>query len=289
MSLNAGRIMDAIEVQSISHFLQTLDELLQKCNLNNEQVKFFFRGETREHEDIRPTLYNGNGALVEREHLLFKDCVRMRPYEFADERTTFEKLAKMQHFSLPTRLLDISSNPLVALYFATRYKESQENKDGRVIVLRVPSQRIKFYDSDTVSVVANICKRTYDFITDRDLGYLLHDIREEKSYFQDCIDPEHLEKVWCVKPLMKNPRMIQQDGLFLLFGIEQSKRNFAKIRTWNFNDDEEDITQSKEFIIPAAAKETIRKNLAYLGFSKDKLFPDLQNTAEYLNEHYKLN
>ena len=93
------------------------------------------------------------------ENILFREFILRNPDEFSDEKTTFEKLVKMQHYKLPTRLLDITTNPLIALFFAV---ENYENEDGEFIVFAIPGDKIKYYDSDTISVVANVAKRPFD-------------------------------------------------------------------------------------------------------------------------------
>lgn len=61
------------------------------------------------------------GALRSRkenyEYNLFAEVISQNPNEYYNI-TNLEKLTKIQHQELPTRLLDISSNPLVSLFFS---------------------------------------------------------------------------------------------------------------------------------------------------------------------------
>ena len=62
----------------------------------------------------------------------------------------FDVLAKLQHYGFPTRLLDATSNPLVALYFACAGKNESE-KDGAVYVL--PNLPASWSDDTLVELI----------------------------------------------------------------------------------------------------------------------------------------
>ena len=45
----------------------------------------------------------------------------------------------------------------------------------------------------------------------------------EKPHFQNVIDSKDIERVFCVKPMFDNPRIIRQSGAFFLYGINGDK------------------------------------------------------------------
>jgi hypothetical protein len=64
---------------------------------------------------FRPELVD----LLKSEKRAIRDLISVRP-QFLSDGTMFDRLVRMQHFGLPTRLLDVSLNALVALYFPGR-------------------------------------------------------------------------------------------------------------------------------------------------------------------------
>lgn len=78
------------------------------------------------------------------------------PEEFSRQNTTFEKIALMQHYKLPTRLLDLTENPLVALFFTCNEKNSEEN--GSILIFNIHKNIIKYYNDEPVSVLCAISK-----------------------------------------------------------------------------------------------------------------------------------
>ena len=198
----------------------------------------------------------------------------------------------MQHFSLPTRLLDLTSNPLIALYFAASDTGSK-NQDGEVIVYKIPKDEIKYYDSDTVSVIANISRRPADFSLPKgkkgikafnllsNIHFLLHEIKKEKPYFQPLIKRQPLESVVCVKPKLDNARILKQDGAFFLFGISGEKKVPASIPT------EYRPSSKKPLIILGEKKQEIRDQLKTLGITRGSIYPDIENVAMFIKEQFR--
>jgi hypothetical protein len=269
------------KIKSVLEFVEKISNLKPK---ENETI--FYRG-LKEDYDLIPSIYRNN--YIEKEHEIFREYLLRNSHEFLNDKSTFEKLVKMQHFGLPTRLLDITSNPLIALYFACKKsdKEKDFEKNGKVVLFYVDNDKIKYSDSDTVSVIANLSKIKVSCLNFKglnkkkfnkldDIQFLVHQIRDEKPYFKAKIVPKHISSVVCVKPLLNNPRIIKQDGAFLLFGIGATKNEPAKIKF-----------KQEEFIIDNSSREKILKELENLGISEDKLFPDLENSAKYLKNKYQ--
>lgn len=291
---------------ALSTFLKSIQALKPK-----DDHTLFFRGHSnKEYIDI-PSIYRfypvktKNRPYVVEEDLLFRKIIMACPNDFNGNKSTFDSLVKMQHYGLPTRLLDITSNPLVALYFACKDSKGKGGADGEVIVYEIPNHKMKFYSSDTVSVVSNIAKRPNDLVVSElkklerldfhDESHLLkskiynrliHDIQEEKPYFKKEIVLDDLESVVCVQPKLDNKRIIKQSGSFLLFGIDETKLEPANIPSDYYKKDSDD--ESCNIIIVLNGKDKILRELESLSISEATLFPEIENVATHLKTQIEL-
>lgn len=255
---------------------------------------YFFRGHSHFSYSLLPSIYRNKG-WISNEEILFKELILRCPNDFSSSESTFQTLVRMQHYSLPTRLLDITINPLIALYFATE-KNPSDTESGEVVVLSVPKNELKYFDSDTVSVISNISRRPSTFTSQEQWGEepnifnsdpqierLIHEIKKEKPYFLPRIKAEDLQRVICVKPKLDNARIIRQDGAFLLFGIGKSKLQSAEVpKEFNPN------LPFGRIIIKHSEKTEIRKQLRALGITQSTVFPEIDRVAQHITELYRV-
>lgn len=258
----------------------------------SSSFEYFYRGHADHKFTLLPSVYREN--YIDNEENIFREIILRTPQEFANEKTTIEKLVKMQHYGLPTRLLDITSNPLIALYFACL--KSPEDRDGEVIIFKIPKKEVKYYDSDTVTILANLAKlpasfdlknslskEIQEFNTNGPVPFLLHEIRDEKPQFLPIIDPKDLKRVLAVKVKLNNSRIAKQSGAFLIFGITGSKKIPCQIPSeWILNS-----TFSKfSFKIVKDQKKKILKDIDAMGINGSTIFPELEWQADYVKRLY---
>jgi len=138
------------EINSVSD----LSQILQTLGEPKEGHTRFFRGHGDECWQMLPSIYRAK-HLIENEDKIIKDALTYCPDDFSPSDTLFEKLVKLQHYGYSTRLLDLTTNALVALYF-TAWNEQHYDKNGELIIFDIPNEHIKYGDSDTVAILSAI-------------------------------------------------------------------------------------------------------------------------------------
>jgi hypothetical protein len=262
-------------ITSLWEFLKAVEELPRKRGSS-----LYYRGHSNAAYKLAPLLFR-HASYLNGEHRLFRERLNGELRVFFEERTAFEKLTKMRRAGIPTRLLDITKNPLAALYFACvgRNDATAFEHDGEVIMLSLDGGLIRSSDDDAVPVLSNLCKlkpkeKQFDtslppdtFNETENVQKLAEKIREENPGFTGRIDPKHLDRVLPVRAPKYTKRIPSQDGLFLLFGAGSGKVTVP--------DDWLVTTKSGEpLLIEAKSKDKIRKQLAEINISKKTLLPD---------------
>ncbi|MGG0075833.1 FRG domain-containing protein [Bacillus wiedmannii] len=106
------------QANSIIEFYNIIDRYKRYENI-------FYRGQDAKYESITSSV--SRGTFLPYEHNIYHDTINIKPTEFDALKYPIEHLAKLQHYGFPTRLIDVTIDPLVALYFAVQDTETVDD------------------------------------------------------------------------------------------------------------------------------------------------------------------
>ena len=167
----------AIEINSVGTFIEKIKDL--KNNDEGFSTELYFRGQEVESWGIEPSVFRNNMLSVE--HKLMQIPLQKNPFDFKDLSDSFDIMTKYQHYGMCTRLLDLTTNPLVALYFACKlhgkikYQDEEKEPNGVVYFARYyPTQA----NDNNVKIVTTLAK--YDLSRENTIKDILDKLVEEK-------------------------------------------------------------------------------------------------------------
>jgi len=278
---------EEFSVYSVAHLFDKVSRYNSTIIENDITGTLLFRGQANVDFPMDASIFRN--SLISKETALINDLILQEPYEFGNHMTDFEQLVKMQHYGLPTRLIDVTTNPLVALYFACSDK-SCEDKDGERLVLieslqRPTEKQVKFF-----AALAEYDGRSIEFFVD----YFV-----QKSLLSKDLDlkekQEKLENVFRTKyiPVVapkNNERIKRQNGAFLLLGLDIEQPDYFIKNTFNLKEQlVKDFGDGipRSLIVPQEQKQVILKELDIIGINESFVYPELEHQTSYIkNKHH---
>lgn len=239
------------ETQTISSVLEMLGYI--KCLTGN----FIYRGQRDESWSLMPVIGRfdvdelgyENWPVFE-EDLLEQFRKYSLPYLNHVPNNILEWMIVARHHNLPTRLLDWTTNPLKALFFAVKDKKHKEI-DSALWVYDVTM----WHEGVSQEVLFN----TFEG---------MKEIRMPEVYY-----PDHI-----------NPRIIAQEGCFTIHPLPETNATLEPVEKLDtFTNYAGETVKGRgdliKLIIPYSQISSMQRDLIHFGISYKSLFPDLDGVA----------
>lgn len=285
-----------VEVDDVASYIKYINGLSPTINgdARTYESTFVFRGQGSTKFDLVPSIGRDSyrrelgsdtispiiGSLTHEADIIETAC-RIMPNIFKRDLLPIDLLAFLQHYGVPTRLLDVTSNALAALYFACGNPEDV----GEVFIFRRPGgdkreypicQAIAdswhlFLNSKILSHFASLAISRPYFDYQRDL--VLSNCPEptdQAKWFKKCC-----EDTLFVYGTRYLDRQAAQSGQYILFPNDIR----GKDSSLSFDDlisplPKDSPVIAGRCIVPSNRKASILNELSKLGITEASLFPD---------------
>lgn len=285
-----------VEVEDVASYIKYINGLSPTINgdARTYESTFVFRGQGSTKNDLVPSIGRGSyrrepesntispiiGSLTHEADIIETAC-RIMPNVFKRDLLPIDLLACLQHYGVPTRLLDVTSNALAALYFAC----GNPDDVGEVFILRRPGgdkreypicQAIAdswhlFMNSKILSRFASLAISRPYFDYQRDLVLSIYpEPTDQGKWFKECCKDTLF--VYGTRYL---DRQAAQSGQYILFPNDIREKDSCL----SFDElisplPKDSPVIAGRCIVPSERKKSLLIELGNLGVTESTLFPD---------------
>jgi hypothetical protein len=243
-----------LKIKSVSDIVNSFSYL------NYRRGDILFRGQCNSEWQAIPKIFRGeidDVKLFELESL--KSIFTRNNNAYLNNFDPLNYFVVRQHYGSPTRLLDLTRDIFIGLFFACYDPLNHfTDKDGKLYLLEYSQYSNITFNGPHLDVFKNIPNK------------------ESIRYYQERIffnEPVILE------PIIKNPRMRYQEGLFMLFPLLDAAITYSSLEEFNRFRNKDIAEDDKKFwlatkLIDKQFKNSILKELKdYYGIDETTIFP----------------
>lgn len=265
----------------------------------------WFRGEPKSRTPLTPSVFRKEKVNKEKKYYIYNERGMMwdlqrRISEYREIDNPFERLCMAQHYLVPTRILDWTENPLIALYFAV--SEEKKRNDGKFFILNPltlndlngwKDGKNRLHDSTDYGTLFRsemaFVRSQKEWAIRLNLKYKEFDWeRHSEDLKSENLNWENgQQSIWFSNPVAvvqpwSQPRMRLQASVCTLHGgwLNYSVGKIPRTGILNKR-------IYMEFTIKSGIKQDIRRELLSLGIHKGSVFPEIDKQREYFTVMWK--
>jgi len=259
------------QVNSIEQFIETIEK-----KFGGYEEKYF-RGQLEKYTSITPSITRDAGFKAN-ESRMYNETLEQRADDFLELASPLERMSKMQHYGIPTRLIDVTINPLIALYFAV--EDIDCTSHGNVLIYIREGHDFSSEHARALSLLATTDSPTLKSISAMFTEEYGSSIANDDliRYIDTPIFVKH-----CDDLKKSNNRLYEQEGAFFLCSNTLIGGTISgELKSLD------SIPPSMVIRVPYEYKSQIKTELDEKhGINTTMIYPELPSFSLYLREKYK--
>jgi len=266
---NPSNLIERDSVDELFHLMDKLAEM------------YLFRGVSNYSYKLEASLERTNKRFPHTEEWFINQFQRsIHEYLPVEEHPNnqFELLSLMQHHGVPTRLIDITRSPFIALYFACSGggKPCDDTLDGAIYAFMHQTLQ-------SASIKKIMSRSDLGF----DVNWLNRYLKSDNKVFNEVFYKHRDDVAIIIEPYKVNKRQYAQQGLFLItnFWLTSSEKILGDLINIDLPDGFSESTLIK-IRINGSFKSDILKRLDRMNINASTLFLGLGGFARYLAERH---